>query len=142
MKLVRSMALALGMVALLSGAAWAASYNYVKADEVAKMIRDKSNIAIVDIQVKEGFEKEHLKGAIRTEAYPVKSDSDKAKLEAVLPQLQKAEKVVIVCPKGKGGANNTYDYLLSKGFSKDKLYTLEDGQMGWPREKISDVLAK
>lgn len=142
MKLIRLCVLALTMVAFLGGAAVAAEYNYIKADEVAKLIRDKANIAIVDIQVKAGFEKEHLKGAIRTEAYPVKSADDKAKLAAALPQLQNADKIVIVCPKGKGGANKTYDYLLSKGFSKDKLVTLTGGQTGWPRDKISDVLVK
>lgn len=48
-------------------------YNYITAEETAELIRtNPDSIVLVDIQVKDGFAKEHLKGAIETNAYPVK----------------------------------------------------------------------
>ena len=53
-----------------------------------------------------------------------------------------AIKVVIVCPRGAGGADRTYDFFLEKGLKKEQLFTLKNGQEGWPREQISDVIVK
>jgi len=69
-------------------------------------------MAIVDIQLPVEFQKYHFKGALETGAYPVKSLEDKEKLGKVMPRLLASQKdVVIVCPRGGGGAKNTYDYL-------------------------------
>ena len=45
----------------------------------------------------------------------------------------KADKapVVIICPRGAGGATRTYDYLLSQGIAAERLLILEKGQEGW-----------
>ncbi len=40
--------------------------------------------------------------------------------------------VVIICPKGKGGALNAYDYLKSKGVPENRLFILEGGIDDWP----------
>ncbi|MDD3344485.1 MAG: rhodanese-like domain-containing protein [Sulfurospirillaceae bacterium] len=118
-------------------------YNYITADETAKLMReDTSKLVLVDIQEKPDFEEEHLQGAISTFAYPVKTDEERARLAALLPEIKPDQKVIIICPRGGGGADRAYDFYLSKGVKKENLLTLKDGQYGWPRDKIKDVLAK
>ncbi len=118
-------------------------YNYITADETAKLIReDASKLVLVDIQEKPDFGEEHLKGAISTYAYPVKTDEERARLAALLPEIKPEQKVIIICPRGGGGADRAYDFYLSNGVKKENLLTLKDGQYGWPRDTIKDVLAK
>jgi len=120
-----------------------AKYNYITADETAKLIReDASKIVLIDIQEKPDFEEEHLKGAISTYAYPVKTEDEKARLAALLPEIKPDQKVIIVCPRGGGGADRAYDFYLSKGLKKEQLVTLKGGQYEWPRDRVKDVLAK
>lgn len=118
-------------------------YNYISAEKTAELIRDDaSKLVLVDIQEKEDFEEEHLKGAISTYAYPVKTDEERARLAALLPSIKPDQKVIVICPRGGGGADRAYDFLLKSGVKKENLVTLTDGQYGWPRDEISDVLAK
>jgi len=118
-------------------------YNYISAEETAQLIREKpESIVLVDIQVKPGFEKEHLKGAIETNAYPVKKQEELDRLAKLLPTIKPDQKVIVICPRGAGGAERAYDFLAKNGISKDHLFTLKNGQEGWPRDEISDVLEK
>ncbi|WP_333803579.1 rhodanese-like domain-containing protein [Sulfurospirillum sp.] len=137
---------AAALTVLFQGALMAgifSNYNYITAEETAKLVReDASKVVIVDIQEKPGFEKEHLQGAHATYAYPVKTDAEKARLAELIPNIKPDQKVVIICPRGAGGADRTYDFFLEKGLKKEQLFTLKNGQEGWPREKISDVIAK
>ena len=120
-----------------------AQYNYISAEETAKLIReDASKLVLVDIQEKEDFDEEHLKGAISTYAYPVKTDEERARLAKLLPSIKDDQKVVVICPRGGGGADRAYDFLLKSGVKQENLVTLTDGQYGWPREEISDVLVQ
>jgi thiosulfate/3-mercaptopyruvate sulfurtransferase len=87
---------------------------------------------IVDIQVEEEFSQHHIKGATPTYAYPVKSDADQTKLNTIVEQLKaNTDPVVIVCPRGAGGAKRTYDHLFQQGIPADRLLILEKGQEGW-----------
>jgi rhodanese-related sulfurtransferase len=118
-------------------------YNYISAKETAELIRtNPQSIVLVDIQEKPGFAKEHLIGAIETNAYPVKKQDELDRLAALLPQIKPDQKVIIICPRGGGGADRAYDFYLKSGINKDNIFTLKNGQEGWPREQISDVLAK
>lgn len=107
-------------------------YNYITAKALEARLTAKEPIHLVDIQVEEEFAKHHITGATSTYAYPVKTDADKAKLQAVLGKI-KADKapVVVICPRGAGGATRTYDYLLSQGVAAERLFILEKGQEGW-----------
>ncbi len=88
---------------------------------------------MLDIQVEEEFSQHHIDNAVATYAYPVKSDTDKQKLQAVVGQLQASkEPVTIICPRGGGGAKRTYDYLKEQGISESRLLILEGGQAEWP----------
>lgn len=120
-----------------------AQYNYISPEETAKLIRETpQKLVLIDIQEKNDFEEEHLRGAIATYAYPVKTDEERASIAKHVSAITPDQKVVVVCPKGGGGAERAYDFLLKEGIKKDNLVILTDGQYGWPRDTISDVLDK
>ncbi len=107
-------------------------YRYISAADLEARLKADLPTHLVDIQVEEEFNQHHVKGAIPTYAYPVKSETDQAKVAAVLEKLQgDSAPVVIVCPRGAGGATRTYDYLLSRGIAAERLLILEKGQGGW-----------
>jgi len=110
----------------------AGSYRYISAADLEMRLNAGQPTHIVDIQVEEEYAQHHITGATATYAYPVKSDADKAKLAAVVDTLKAdTDPVVIVCPRGAGGATRTYDYLLSQGVAVERLLILEKGQGGW-----------
>ncbi|MCH4888354.1 rhodanese-like domain-containing protein [Acidaminobacter sp. JC074] len=107
-------------------------YKYYSQDKLKDTLDQESPLVILDIQVEEEFNAHHIDGAIATYAFPVKSDQDKAKLEEQLDMLEATEDdIVIVCPMGRIGAERTYQYLIEKGISAERLFILEDGQAGW-----------
>ncbi|MBW2451332.1 MAG: rhodanese-like domain-containing protein [Deltaproteobacteria bacterium] len=107
-------------------------YNYISAKNLENRLTAKMPTNIVDIQVEDEFTQHHIKGAEPTYAYPVKTDSDRAKLEKVVQQIyNNNDPVIIVCPRGAGGAERTYEYLLKKGIPDERLMILEKGQEGW-----------
>ena len=117
--------------------------NSISAEETAELMRkDASKLVLDEIEEKPDFEEEHLKGALATYAYPVKTEDEKARLAALLPNITPEQKVIIICPRGGGGADRAYDFYLEKGVKKEQLFTLKGGQYEWPRDKIKDVLAK
>ena len=107
-------------------------YQYITAQALQERLTAGQPTNLVDIQVEEEFAKQHIKGAVPTYAYPVKSADDTAKLDAVVGKLKaNNDPVVIVCPRGAGGATRTYDYLLTRGIAAERLLILEKGQEGW-----------
>ena len=107
--------------------------NYVKPDIFKQWLTSNRSIVIVDIQPAKEFGNHHFKGSIETNSFPSKSDEEKRQLDNVIPKIRASKgEVVIICPKGKGGAVNTYEYLQSKGVPESRLFILEDGIDGWP----------
>ena len=43
---------------------------------------------------------------------------------------------MVVCPRGKGGAMNSYDYLKTQGIPEERLRILEGGMAGWPFKEL------
>lgn len=108
------------------------SYRYVKAADLAARLSAKDPVVMVDIQAEPEYAQRHIKGVIPTYAYPVKSDAERSRIEAVVSQLQASSApVVVVCPRGGGGAERAYDLLREKGVAPERLYILEKGQAGW-----------
>lgn len=121
------------LLVAFSAAAFAGGYNYVAPSEFKSWLETGKKVQIVDIQVPAEFQKQHFQGALETNAYPVKSTEEKQRLDKVLPQLAASQdEVVIICPRGGGGAKNTYDYLEDKGIPVARLKILEKGVEGWP----------
>lgn len=111
----------------------ASAANMLKPETFKQWLESGKKIIIVDIQPAEEFEKHHFKGSIETNAFPAKTDDDKKKLDSVIERIKKSdEDVVIVCPRGRSGAMNTYEHLKTKGVSENRLYILEGGIAGWP----------
>jgi rhodanese-related sulfurtransferase len=135
MLLHRHFALLLTAVLALGGASGAAAqsgYNYISAQALEARLMAGEPTNLVDIQVEEEFVRQHIKGALPTYAYPVKSANELGRLDAVVATLQgNADPVVIICPRGGGGATRAYDHLLARGIAAGRLLILEQGQEGW-----------
>ncbi len=108
------------------------SYKYKTSEELASMLSSQAAVHVVDIRVKDEYDSAHIKGSIATYAYPVKTEEDKAKLDAIFDTLTAdSASIVIICPRGAGGAERTYDYLKEEGIDESRLYILENGWAGW-----------
>ncbi len=113
-------------------------FQYKTASEVKGMIKSKEPMHIVDIQVENEYKSGHIKGSIATYAFPVKTDEEKAKLDAIMSKIKKDEApIIIVCPRGAGGAERTYNYLKAKGIDEYRLFILKKGWAGWPYSELS-----
>jgi rhodanese-related sulfurtransferase len=122
---------------LLTHASLVCAANYIDPDELKLMIQQKKDVVIVDIQPAGEFEKHYLKGAIETNAFPAKSPDEKQRLDKSLPAINASSApVVIVCPRGKSGAKNSYEYLLTKGVLEDRLLILDGGIAEWPYKEL------
>ncbi len=117
---------------LFSTTAIAEQYNFMTPEDLKKRLGANEDLLVVDIQVEEEFNQHHIPGSIATYAYPVKTDEDRARLEPVVSlQKEDLKPVVIVCPRGAGGAKRTFDYLVTQGVDKNHLWILEKGMSGW-----------
>jgi rhodanese-related sulfurtransferase len=127
--------LTLAFIFVLTTSAFAA--NMVKPDEFKKWLETGKKMTIVDIQPANEFEKHYFKGSVETNAFPAKIDEEKKRLDPVIERIKNSsEDVVIVCPRGRSGAMNTYEYMKSKGISESRLYILEGGIAGWPYKEM------
>ena len=112
-------------------------YQYYTADQVKDIVENNKPAIILDVQVKEDYDKHHIKGAIPTYAYPAKTAEDTAKLDASLDKLKASnDPIVVVCPGGAGGATRSIDYLKTKGIDENRLFILEKGQKEWPYDNL------
>lgn len=128
-KLVAAALLTLLCIATAS----AMDYNYISQDAMRDRLDKKEPVTIVDICPMDQYATGHLPGSIETNAYPVKTDEERAKLEHALPALQaSAEDIVIVCPGGRGGAKRTVDFYKVNGIDEQRLLILEKGMNNWP----------
>lgn len=131
---------ALFLVCVLAGSAFAMKeeFNYMSQQSLHQAVEAGADVAIVDIQAQEEFNAHHIKGAIKTTAYPVKSAEDKAKLIPAITELKKNNRnIVVICPRGKGGAERTVNSFVKQGVPSYRLFILTEGQDGWsyPVEK-------
>lgn len=125
---------------VVCGVALANSYNYVKTEEFKSWLVKGKKMAIVDIQPAPDFAKGHFRGAIETDSYPLKSAEERQRLDKILPRLTaSAEPVVVVCPRGGGGAKAAYDYLKGQGIDEKRLRILEGGMQGWPHKGLVET---
>lgn len=125
--------LLLGVALLLSTSALAGDYQYISAADLQQQLASQQAGVLLDIQVENEYAEHHIPGAVATYAYPVKSAADRSKLEPLLAQVKNgAEPIVIICPRGGGGAKRTYDYLKEQGVAEPRLKILSGGQARWP----------
>jgi rhodanese-related sulfurtransferase len=107
--------------------------HYVKPDVCKQWRETGKQMVIIDIQPADEFEKQHFKESIETNAFLAKMEEEKKLIDKALPVIcSSKDDVVIICPRGRSGASNTYDYLMfSKGVPESRLPILEGGIDGW-----------
>ena len=139
--MVKTWCLALALLVFGAGSAaafWNDGYRYISAADLQKRLEGKETMLLVDIQPADAFGKGHIVGSIETNAYPVKSDEERARLEKVLPILAASQdEVIVVCPGGGSGAKNTVNFFKSKGIDEKRFFILEKGRKGWPYETVA-----
>jgi len=129
--------IALSLVLSIASATVALAANYIEPQELKELLDKKKPVILVDIQPAADFEKQHLPGSIETNAFPAKTDEEKARLDKALAVIKTSkDPVVVVCPRGKSGAKNSYNYLESKGISEDRMQILEGGIHEWPYKEL------
>lgn len=131
----KKMALTMTLTLLATGVALAA--NYIEPHAMKEMLEKKQPVILVDIQPAVDFEKQHLPGSIETNAFPGKTDEEKKRLDKTLPVIKASkDPVVVVCPRGKGGAMNTYEYLKQQGVPEERMRILTGGIADWPFKEL------
>lgn len=112
--------------------------NFLEPDEFRKWLITGKRVIIVDIQPHEDFVKGHFKGSIETNAFPANTEELRKRLDKALPVInsQPQDPVVIICPRGRSGAQNTYDYLKKNGIPESRLFILKGGIAGWPYPEL------
>jgi thiosulfate/3-mercaptopyruvate sulfurtransferase len=116
------------------------SLNYITPEETKSKIESGEALTLLDIQIEDEYTRHHIRGSLATYAYPVKSDAEKAKLDNFIPYLSsRTDTIVIICPRGGGGAKRTFEYLASRGIESKRMYILEKGQGGWPYPRLIEA---
>jgi len=70
----------------------------------------------------------------------VTSADDKQKPDRIAALLSAtANDVVVICPRGDGGAKNTYDYLKKKGIDEKRIFILKEGMQSWQHKELTVV---
>jgi len=112
-------------------------YQYYTAEQLKTAIESKDNIYLLDIQVKEDYDKHHIVGTVPTYAYPADTEELTSKIDVTLDDINKTDKpIIVVCPGGGGGAKKTIDYLTTKGVDASRMFILEKGQKVWPYDEL------
>jgi rhodanese-related sulfurtransferase len=125
--------IALSLVCLLNVAAIFENFNYLEPDQFKQWLESNKPMVIVDIQDKTSFAAHHFSGSIETNGFPVKTDAEKKQIDpAVAAYKASGNDVVVICPRGGGGAKRCYSYLKSQGVPEAKLTILKNGIDQWP----------
>ena len=125
------------MIGLLNMAALFESFNYVTAEDFTQWLDSGKAMVLVDIQVKDEFALHHFKDSIETNAFPVETEEERKMIDLAVTAAKKAgTDVVVICPRGGGGAKRCYSYLKSQGIPEEKLFILEGGVAKWPHKDI------
>jgi rhodanese-related sulfurtransferase len=134
----RGMALVIFLViGLFNMSALADAFNYVKADAFKQWMESGKPMVLVDIQTKSDYPLHFFKNSIETNAYPVDTDEQRKMLDSAVSTAKKAgTDVVVICPRGGGGAKKAYDYLKTQGVAEEKLFILEGGVEKWPHKEM------
>jgi rhodanese-related sulfurtransferase len=123
----------LSLVCLLNVAAIFEKFNYLEPDQFKQWLESDKPMVIVDIQDKASFAAHHFSGSIETNAFPVKTGAEEKQIDsAVAAYKASGNEVVVICPRGGGGAKRCYSYLKSQGVPEEKLVILKNGIDKWP----------
>ena len=129
--------LAVLLFGVLNMALFSGNFNYVKAEEFKQWLDSGKEMVLVDIQVKDEFSAHHFKNSIETNAFPVETEEQRKMIDQAVTAAKAAgTDVVVVCPRGGGGAKRCYTYLKEQGIAEDKLFILDGGVDKWPHKEM------
>lgn len=129
--------LAVLLFGVLNMALFSGNFNYVKAEEFKQWLDSGKEMVLVDIQVKDEFSAHHFKNSIETNAFPVETEEQRKMIDQAVTAAKAAgTDVVVVCPRGGGGAKRCYSYLKEQGIPEDKLFILDGGVDKWPHKEM------
>ena len=113
------------------------AYNLMEAEDLKLRIDGKQPTILVDIQPKNAYNEHHFYGAIRTFAYPAKTETDTESLvQAVRMYESTGNEVVIIGPRGGRPEQRSLDFLVGRGIPEEKLFILKGGINGWPYKEM------
>lgn len=150
MKVQRHIGLMTVMAAVLSlflagnGECRKDGYNYISIpDFKARMDagdHENGSMVITTSQTEKEYATGCIKAAHPTFARPLKTDADFAKLNPFLEKIKNSDAdVVLICPRGKSGAERPYDYFKKHGIDDSRLFILEGGQEAFNKAYPEDV---
>jgi len=121
------------------------SYNYISPAELKERLDagevEQGSLVVFSTQTEQEWASGYLPQAIPTFARPLETDEDYAKLEPILDKIKDTDAdVVIICPRGGGGATRPCDYLMEQGIDEHRLLILEGGQEAYNDEFPEDVV--
>lgn len=135
MRNVFTLVLTLCMVTAF-GTAWAVTtegYRYITAKELNARLSNGSSMILIDLRKAEQYAEGHIKGAIETDAVPVETEGQKARLIKLLPMLKaSAEDIILICPKGDKNAKKAYALYKANGVDTHRMLIVENGMNQWP----------
>lgn len=117
----------------------AENFHFIKPEILKQNLDAGKSMVLIDIQEQPDFNRHHIPGALATYAYPVKTSDDRKKLEGILLACKGDNApVIIICPRGGGGAQRAYTYLKNQGVPESRLSILENGQQGWTYQEWTE----
>ena len=125
------------MLFMMSIPGVALAYTMMTADELKIRLDTKEPTILLDIQQTNAYKEHHFFGAVRTYAYPAKTDTD---LESVIQGVrlfeQNGNDIVVIGPRGGRASQRTVDYLITRGVPEEKIFILEGGIKNWPYKNM------
>jgi len=116
------------------------SFNWVEPEQFKQWLEAKKPMILVDIQDKPSFAAHHFPGSIETNSFPVETEAEQKRIDPAVAAFKKSGyDVVVLCPRGGGGAKRTYSYLKSQGVPENKLFILTGGVDKWPYRNMLEA---
>ncbi len=127
-----------------AGQVCADDFNYISITEFKARMdagdHESGAMDIVTTQTEAEYATGHLKAAYPTYARPLRSQSDFEKLHPFMDKVKDSDSdIVIICPRGRGGAEIPYRYFMEHGIAEDRLLILKDGQEAFNAAYPEDI---
>ena len=124
------------LIVAASGTVWATfieGYKYITAKDLNDRLSNGSPMILIDLRKAEQYAKGHIKGSIETDAVPVETEEQKARLIKLLPMIKAStENIILICPKGDKNAKKAYGIYKANGVDINRMLIVENGMNKWP----------
>lgn len=108
------------------------AWQYKTAAEVKEMLESGADAIYLDIRQPESYNAGHLPGTLVAHAFPVDTPELENALRDVKDSFAGEGPIIVICERGKKGAQRTISVLADEGIPAERFYILEGGAAGWP----------